>query len=613
LNNVGVESKVYLQATFADSSITSLTWNLYAVPNGSNAVLSAPVTINDASEIVTFNPDLEGTYRISVTEGTYGDTVVINAAKYLGVENCKLCHNGAATQHYAPWSETGHATFLDRGLDGELGAYYGESCIECHTTGWDTLADNDGFDDFDFVFPSVKKPGVADSLAGVYPEAMKRANIQCESCHGPGSRHMGNAADGRMVSSIGPDACAACHDDDHYHVYPSQWEVSNHANLEHPYTRSSCAQCHNGKGFIQYVDGGKVGLTEDVDANYNITCATCHDPHDATNVNQLRTVGATLPNGDEVTQGGKGVLCMNCHNSRRDASTYIAEQLARPRVPEPHHGPQAEMLTTQNVETFGLSLPTSPHLQATEDACVDCHMYEDGSHGEHDPEGNLNTAGMHSFSMVSQQGVDNVAACSPCHAAFGSDFGDKKFYLNGNADHDGNGIAEGLQAEVHGLLDTLHAVLPTDEEGEFIADTTTSFEVGAAMYNYFFVEEDRSFGVHNPAFTVSLLQASIDAVRGVSSVDTRGFTPVEYELSQNYPNPFNPTTKIDFSIRKSGKVQIRVYDMLGREVATLVDKDMTSGKHTVEFDANNLASGVYIYRIVAGGEFSAVKKMVLIR
>ena len=127
LNNVGVESKVYLQATFADSSITSLTWNLYAVPNGSNAALSAPVTVNDASEIVTFNPDLEGTYRISVTEGTYGDTVVINAAKYLGVENCKLCHNGAATQHYAPWSETGHATFLDRGLDGELGAYYGES------------------------------------------------------------------------------------------------------------------------------------------------------------------------------------------------------------------------------------------------------------------------------------------------------------------------------------------------------------------------------------------------------------------------------------------------------------------------------------------------------
>ncbi len=101
--------------------------------------------------------------------------------------------------------------------------------------------------------------------------------------------------------------------------------------------------------------------------------------------------------------------------------------------------------------------------------------------------------------------------------------------------------------------------------------------------------------------------------RGVSSVDTRGFTPVEFELSQNYPNPFNPTTKIDFGIRKAGKVQVKVYDMLGREVATLVDKNMNPGKHTVQFDATNLASGVYIYRIMASGEFTAVKKMVLIR
>ncbi len=615
LNNVGVETKVYLIAKMDGASLTAPAWTMYAKPGGSTAELSASTEVDSSSEIVTFIPDLAGTYRISVIDGTAGDTVVINAAKFMGVEdNCKLCHNGAASDHYEPWSGTGHATFLKRGLDGENGAYYGESCISCHTVGFDTLAANDGFDDFDFVFPAVKKPGVADSLAGVYPDAMKRANIQCESCHGPGSRHMGNVTDERMDVSIQPDVCATCHDDDHYHVYPSQWAVSNHANLNRQSTSTGC-YCHNGMGFIMWVDEGKPGsISESPDALYDVTCAACHDPHDATNENQLRTVEATLPNGDEITQGGKGKLCMNCHNSRRIATDRIASDLGRDRAPEPHHGPQAEMLTTLNIETFGLALPTSPHLQATENSCVDCHMYEQGSHGEHDPEtGVLTTAGMHSFAMVSQAGVDNVEACSPCHAAFGEDFGDKKFYLNGNADHDGNGIVEGLQHEVHGLLDTLHAVLPHDEDGDFVVDSTTSYTVGAAMYNYYFVEEDKSFGIHNPAFTVSLLQASIDAVRGVSSVETRGFTPVEYTLSQNYPNPFNPTTKINFSIQKAGKVQLKVYDMLGREVATLVDKDMNAGQHTVQFDASNLASGVYIYRIQASQEFSAVKKMVLIR
>ena len=133
------------------------------------------------------------------------------------------------------------------------------------------------------------------------------------------------------------------------------------------------------------------------------------------------------------------------------------------------------------------------------------------------------------------------------------------------------------------------------------------------MYNWYFVEEDGSMGIHNPAFTVTLLQASIDAVRGVSSVDERGFTPFKFELSQNYPNPFNPTTQIAYTIQKAGKVELKIYDVLGREVMTLVNKEMTPGKYTADFDAGNLASGVYIYRIQAGSEFAAVKKMVLIK
>ncbi len=447
LLNVGVEAKVYLMATFEDSTFTNLVWDLYEKPAESAAALAGPTVVSDSIEIATFIADLAGTYRITISDGAYADTVVINAATFRGVEgqapNCSNCHSGT----FGTFSETGHADFLDNALDG-LGRS-GTDCLSCHTTGFDTLATNDGFDDFDFTYPDTQFVGQAANMYTQYPDAMVRANIQCEACHGPGSAHISNSSDrlgdSRMVVNIGADACAACHDDDHYHVYPSQWEVSNHANLERPYTRASCNQCHNGEGFIRWVDGGKVELTEDSPENNNVTCAVCHDPHDATNENQLRTLEITLESGDAITQGGKGKLCMNCHNSRRIANERIISDLARDRAPEPHHGPQAEMLSTLNIETFGLTLPTSPHLQAAEDACVNCHMYEKGSHGEHDPEGNLNTSGMHSFAMVSQQGVDNVDSCSPCHAAFGSEFGDKKYYLNGNADHDGNGVVEGLQ------------------------------------------------------------------------------------------------------------------------------------------------------------------------
>jgi hypothetical protein len=85
-----------------------------------------------------------------------------------------------------------------------------------------------------------------------------------------------------------------------------------------------------------------------------------------------------------------------------------------------------------------------------------------------------------------------------------------------------------------------------------------------------------------------------------------------YSLSQNYPNPFNPVTKINFSIPKSGLVTLKVFDILGKEVATLVNEVRNAGEHTVDFNALNLPSGAYFYRIEAG-DFKAVKKMLLLK
>ncbi|TNE69454.1 T9SS type A sorting domain-containing protein [bacterium] len=86
----------------------------------------------------------------------------------------------------------------------------------------------------------------------------------------------------------------------------------------------------------------------------------------------------------------------------------------------------------------------------------------------------------------------------------------------------------------------------------------------------------------------------------------------KFELAQNFPNPFNPTTKISFSIPQASNVQLQIFDMLGRNVATVLNTNVAAGKHDVDFDANHLASGMYLYRIQAG-TYSATRKMMLIK
>jgi len=88
--------------------------------------------------------------------------------------------------------------------------------------------------------------------------------------------------------------------------------------------------------------------------------------------------------------------------------------------------------------------------------------------------------------------------------------------------------------------------------------------------------------------------------------------PGQFSLSQNYPNPFNPATKIDFAIPVNGFVSIKVYDMLGRETASIVNQDMKAGIYTVDFDGTNYASGVYFYKLITG-DFVITKKMVLVK
>ncbi|MHB8580205.1 MAG: T9SS type A sorting domain-containing protein [Ignavibacteriaceae bacterium] len=94
--------------------------------------------------------------------------------------------------------------------------------------------------------------------------------------------------------------------------------------------------------------------------------------------------------------------------------------------------------------------------------------------------------------------------------------------------------------------------------------------------------------------------------------DKQNNTPNTFKLYQNYPNPFNPTTILKYSIPKSSIVTIKVYDLIGREVAVLVNEEKPAGDYSITFNASNLASGIYFYNMQAGS-FEKTQKMILLK
>lgn len=112
--------------------------------------------------------------------------------------------------------------------------------------------------------------------------------------------------------------------------------------------------------------------------------------------------------------------------------------------------------------------------------------------------------------------------------------------------------------------------------------------------------------------TTATLRMRFSEMGTVSVRDINAAIPENYSLSQNYPNPFNPTTKIDFSLPVSGLVTLKVFNILGQEVATLMNSEMKAGNYSVDFDASKLSSGVYFYKLQAGS-FTQTQKLSLIK
>jgi hypothetical protein len=154
-------------------------------------------------------------------------------------------------------------------------------------------------------------------------------------------------------------------------------------------------------------------------------------------------------------------------------------------------------------------------------------------------------------------------------------------------------------------------VLPIDEEsGKFIfmADKWNSSSLISSTYIWLplqFENDEPTIQWYSP-WDLSFFDETV----GVESATQ--VIPDGYSLSQNYPNPFNPTTKIKYAIPVSGFVTIKVFNLLGQEIATLVNQEQRTGEYITEFNASALSSGIYMYRIQAGNCF-IIKKMLLIK
>ena len=173
----------------------------------------------------------------------------------------------------------------------------------------------------------------------------------------------------------------------------------------------------------------------------------------------------------------------------------------------------------------------------------------------------------------------------------------------------------------YGLNNTYIECMTSNSDGDlFVGNLDGIFQLRRNSNNWIDINNNLdNLSVHSLAFNSDniLFCGTSDGVfhttSSITSVeDKKAIFIKTFELYQNYPNPFNPSTKISYSIPKLGFVTLKVYDILGREVGNLVNEEKNAGNYEVEFNGNNLSSGIYIYKLQVGN-YHSVKKMLLIK
>jgi len=633
--------------SLSSAAITNITWTLVSKPTGSGAtILPSPLGTNvpvyypaDASIYKVaqvagvsgrrvLRPDVVGTYTVnlylamsgsgSTNPNVYSTNLTINitGATYLGVQTCASCHSGYfpnISSIYPTYTNTEHASFFTLAIQGLESSHYNSSCIQCHVVGYDlnnTQYDG-GFSDvasaLGWTFPATL---TATNWTGMPSTLQDLSNIQCENCHGPGSQHVqytgGLPANTNAIAvSYAAGACSQCHDDLPNHYYYAEWANSKHANMTRTPSGSAsrimCVRCHTTPGFIGYVNN--LVTPAPYVTNYtfeSVDCQGCHNPHDASNPFQLRTgENFTMADGTLVTNAGAGGFCFNCHNSRNGSVTNSLVGYPNLQVTwnggsafGTHDSPQADMLEGVNAVTYGQVIAQAPHANVVSNTCVGCHMQPIAST---DPAFTL--AGGHSTLMsynVITNGMTNKVVvayvCTQCHGAV----------TNFNIlvpDAVGYGYSQGIQTQVQILLNQLSMLLPPSgyqaNPNNYIADglvkspssqTNWPQKFLQAAYNYQFVSNDGSLGVHNGPFAIGLLKASIENLTGIS---TSGGLPDSWETQYFGPGFATNSAASPYAINNTAGVPNWMMYALGLAPTA----GFNVGNGVLYFNGNNIVSG----------------------
>ena len=341
-------------------------------------------------------------------------------------------------------------------------------------------------------------------------------DVQCESCHGPGLTHVTNPMDANIPLApldVGVDltqGCGECHAGTH-HPFAEEWNLSRHgegANAPQYRTRESggCNGCHGAEGALQAWGIRTEYLEKDQGESIGITCAVCHDPHDATNPGQLR-FSVETPNVETN-------LCMKCHQKRA-----IPDEGTTSRGP---HSPQGPLLLGE-IGTVGWTPPNFGYnvnaIRGTHGSerntrlCATCHV---NSYDINDPD-----TGAHVFSAtghlfkpipcVDAQGVptaDDSCAITETDRNWTSCTG-SGCHGDAIAARSAYDAATGRIADLVTELDALLLLVPPTE----FSNTDTLFTVAEGADFNAGLGAITSSAIHNPFLTEALLDASIDAVR----------------------------------------------------------------------------------------------------
>lgn len=300
----------------------------------------------------------------------------------------------------------------------------------------------------------------------------------------------------------GVENCMDCHGNSQLITAKlAQWENSVHATggtFERTWT--FCAGCHTSQGFLERLSTGEMFTAEEIQDPLPQNCYACHQVHSTytqDDWNLTTTAPVTLWVGGETVDLGNSNLCINCHQARvpSPALPPVGEDAVYEVTNKrygPHHGAQGLMLTGSAAYLIGDGYENSLHTTLIDNACVHCHMATiDGA----------NEAGGHTFRVVSEDGNLNNAGCIQCHTD----------------NNELETLVADTQTEIDDLLNQLGTrlnelgILDDELQYAIVPQEMTSLQVGI-LWNYKYVLEDQSDGIHNYKFAKKLLENSLEAL-----------------------------------------------------------------------------------------------------